>query len=105
MSREPTDSPERGPLDLRFRRKADAVCEAVADGAVVLDLRTGVYYELNPIGLRIWERCTGERSARAIAAELAAAFGIPPAAAEADVARFLAELLEAGLVERAEGGP
>jgi hypothetical protein len=88
-------------LRLRLRRCEDVVCEAVGEGAVALHARTGVYYELDQVGLLVWEQCAGHRDGYAAAAQVAAEYGIPGETAEADVRAFLRQLLQARMVEPA----
>ena len=69
-----------------------------ADGGVVLDLERGAYLSLNKIGGRIWARLANGARPDAIAAELAASCNVQESRVRDDVARFLGELQEKGLV-------
>ena len=88
-------------LRLRLRRCADVVCEAIGEGAVALHAGTGVYYELDRVGLLVWEHCDGDRDGYSAAARVAAEHGIPDETAQADVRAFLRQLLRARMVEPA----
>ena len=79
-------------------RGPTALCEAVEGGAVALQLQTGDYYELSATGLFVWEECGGEADGYRIATRLAAAYGATRAAAEADTAAFLRELMDSQLL-------
>ena len=79
------------PRDLAWRRAGDEV--------VVLDLAASSYHALNASGAVLWERLAGWTTAEALAGLLVAAFGLTPAAAAADVGRFLDGCAGAGLLE------
>jgi hypothetical protein len=66
--------------------------------AVLLDLDRNVAMGLNPSATFLWSRLEG-RDAAALAADLAAEYGLEGQGALADVERFLALLRERGLVE------
>lgn len=88
-------------LASRLRPAPHAVCEAVEEGAVLLHVETGQYYELDPVALFIWRQCTGLADGHAVARRVAAEYGITPETAESDLVPFLQQLLRARLVERA----
>lgn len=54
---------------------------------------------LNDTAMAIWDLCDGETSLEEMAWGVAALFDVPGEAASRDVARVIAELDEAGLVE------
>ncbi|HWD77219.1 MAG TPA: PqqD family protein [Solirubrobacteraceae bacterium] len=66
---------------------------------VVLNLNTGLYHGLNPMGGHMLEAINGAPSVRAAAQIVAEEYGQDPATVEADLAAFCADLLERGLVE------
>lgn len=72
------------------------------DEAVLLDLDTGGYYGLNPTGRRVWQLLVAGSTFAGTLSTLASEFAAPPAELAADVAAVLAELVRAGLVERAD---
>ena len=63
-------------LDRRFKPSIDAVESSVGDETVILQLASGVYYGLDPVGTRIWgmlkQRMTPMEICRQIATLLAA---------------------------------
>lgn len=64
--------------------------ERFADGAVLLDLGSGLLFRLNPTASEIWENALGQGMApSAIASELARCHGISAEQASADVAAAL----------------
>jgi hypothetical protein len=97
-----TRGSEQDILSLRPRHSAEAACEPIGDGAVALHVARGVYYELDAVGLFVWNHCTGERDGTALAELMARQYAIPSATAQADLRRFLKQLLQAGLIAPAE---
>jgi Coenzyme PQQ synthesis protein D (PqqD) len=59
------------------------------DGGVVLDIRRGTMFRVNPLGVRILDLLDGQDSPRQIADRLSADFGIALDIVEADLAEFL----------------
>lgn len=86
----------RRPDDLRFR---------VLDGeAVVLLQRSAEALGLDAVGSRILELCDGTRPLSAVVDALEGEFEVERERLAADVARFAAELVDAGLLEPADPG-
>jgi len=56
-------------------------------------------FEINEVGSKIWELCSGERTEKEIAAEIAQHYTIPLEGAEKDVGEFLTDMRELGLIE------
>lgn len=82
--------------------KAPSTASRVIEGeAVILSMDTKVLRGLNPVGSRVWELIDGARSVAEIARLIAGEFDATPEQAEADVRRFVDELLAQGLVIRA----
>ncbi len=91
--------PRMGP-SARLRRAPHVIMRPEDDEAFLLVPETGALKLLNPTARAVWELLDGERAVAEVAAAVAASY--PEVAAEAitaDVARFLGELLEAGLAE------
>jgi PqqD family protein of HPr-rel-A system len=87
------------------RQAAFRVCERVlarrvAEELLLLDPASGLYHVLNETGAQVWESLQeGERAADAIAAAVAARYGIAASRAAEDVHSILAELQAANLIE------
>ena len=62
------------------------------DEAVILDMETSEYYSANDTGTFIWERLSAGEKAEAIAAALAAEYGISEDRAADDTRVFLKSL-------------
>lgn len=72
----------------------------VTDGeAVLLNIESGEYFSLNPVGCRIWELCDGTRSAAEIASVLCEEFDVAEDVVTADVKEILDELEKEKLIE------
>ena len=83
-------------------KRADNLLEAPRGAG--LELRPtpvddqGPTFRLNGPGSFVWRRVDGKRSADELAAQLGAAYGLPPIAARADTLTFLESMMQIGLV-------
>jgi hypothetical protein len=75
------------------------------DGAVVLDIRQGQMFNLNPVGSRILELMKEGSDAERITDEISREFDVAREIAECDVREFLQDLQNNHLVEECEPGP
>lgn len=82
------------------RRRPDAQREEVpgTGECVLLDAKRSRVLALNPAGAAVWELLDGQRDVPALGAILAAAAGIPPAQAEAEVRALLERLAAEGFL-------
>lgn len=87
-------------LEARYApRGGDVLAKHVADEIVIVDMQSGIYHGLNPVGAMIWEQLDGEQSLRSITAQLAAQFpDVEPHTIEADALALLQTLLDHALV-------
>ncbi|MFD8542512.1 lasso peptide biosynthesis PqqD family chaperone [Streptomyces sp. NPDC059649] len=76
----------------------DVVCTDTDDGTVLLNQRTGRYWQLNTTGAEVLRQLLDGRTPQAIAADLATRHHIDPARAEQDVTAVLTQLRTADLV-------
>jgi hypothetical protein len=77
----------------------DVVSE-IADGEVVLlDLKRGVYYALNPVGSRFWGLLQGGLDVDAAHASLLTEYDVPADQLSRDLEVLLEELSGRGLIE------
>ncbi len=65
---------------------------ASEDGAVLLDIKQGICFSLNPVGLKIWELLKTHHSVDEIADDLAQDFPISRSQIFSDVVEFLQAL-------------
>ncbi len=83
-----------------YRKCEGSYVETEVDGELVLmNTATGRFFALEDSALAIWRAIDGERDIAAIAADLADRFGTDAATVTSDSGEFLAELVEAGLVQ------
>ena len=78
-----------------------AVAEPAPDDLLVLDVGSGDYYSLGPVGAFVWERLDGSTPLGAIADRVAESWSIDPERAARDVIDFATDLVRRGLATRA----
>lgn len=88
-------------LSARLVQSEDAITREVGGDVVLLDLATGTYFGLNPVGTRIWN-FLGEqaRSLSEIRDMLVMEFEVNEEDAERDSSALVNDLLEHGLLLR-----
>jgi hypothetical protein len=102
----PAAAPSRSPMS-QLRPNPDALLTELKDGSgVLLHLRTKFYYALNRTGVAVWKQVVAgvddpDAVTRAITEQFRDA---PPADVRRDVTSLLAELVEEGLLLRADAG-
>ncbi len=84
----------------RWLRSPDALAETVSDGAVLLRLSTGDYFEIPTTGAAVWAGLEQPATVTDLRRRLTETFDVDPDRAEQDISRFLLELESAGLVDR-----
>jgi len=78
----------------------DSVRETInQDGAVLLDIKQGLCFSMNPAGAKIWQMLKRGNSITDIANALKGELEVPRSEIEADVAAFVVELRKRNLVE------
>jgi hypothetical protein len=83
-----------------FPKRREGVAAQIADGeAVLLDIESGAYFSLDPVGSRIWELCDGTRSTAEIVSVICDEFDVAEDVAMADAREILDELQSEKLVE------
>jgi hypothetical protein len=75
-----------------------AVYAELDDGAVILNVDSGIYYGLDSVGSRIWSLVGGGNTAEAIVDQLETEFVVDRSRLQADVATLLRALEAKGLV-------
>jgi len=71
----------------------------IGEEEVIVSPRAGRVWSLNPAGALVWELADGSQDHGELAAALAAARGLEPEAAAAEVEKFASVMSEAGLME------
>lgn len=85
--------------ETRLKRGSAVQSRAVDDGAVLIDMRTGICFELNRVGGEIWSILQTPVAVSTICDSLAATYRVTRLKVESDVNQLLMELLRVGLVE------
>lgn len=81
--------------------RADTVLHAdLEDAIAMMNIETGEYYNLNPVGSRIWTLLETPRSMAAICDALVLEFDVPAQACRDETAAFLTDLLDRKIVRR-----
>src|SRR5277367_6599143 len=83
------------------RRESVIACN-VMEETVLLDLNSGVYFGLDPVGTRIWAMLGSPRRVNDLREDLLQEFEIDSTTCEKSVCQFINELAAKGLVEITE---
>ncbi len=86
-------------LTSRVRIPEDVAFRDLQGEAVLLNLRTGVYFGLDPMGTRIWHLIREHRSLQAVLDRLVGEYDVSEAGCRQDLLRFVAALRKHALVE------
>lgn len=82
----------------------DIAHRVVGDEVIVVNFPNSNFYNLNPVGTFIWERCDGKHSLEQIAGELIEEYDISPEEAAKDCQEFIGALVECGLLQWSDRG-
>jgi hypothetical protein len=74
------------------------MARTVGDETVILDLASGTYFGLDPIGARIWQLIGEDKTLAEICETMLEEYEVEREQLETDVLRLSSELLERGLV-------
>lgn len=85
-----------------LRRKAAVVGADVADDAILLDIDSGYFFQLNRTGAKIWAFVEAPQTMGALRAHMAARYKVDVEECRRDVTEFVADLIERGVLEVAE---
>jgi Coenzyme PQQ synthesis protein D (PqqD) len=83
-------------------RDEEAVSCDLAGGAALLDLRSGTYFSLNPVGAYVWELLKNPVAVSDIHTALSTRYDVQPDACYSDLVGLLEELAKAGLIRIAD---
>lgn len=78
----------------RLRRKAEMVAADVADEAILLDIETGYFFQLNLTGARIWALLEAPMTLDQLCTRMGEHFRVDPETCRSDVTEFVADLLD-----------
>ncbi len=85
-----------------LRRKAAVVGADVADDAILLDIDTGYFFQLNRTAAKIWAFVEAPQTLGALTAHMAASYRVDVDTCRSDVTEFVADLIERGVLEVAD---
>jgi hypothetical protein len=91
-------------LDQRFSVPDHVVHRAFAAETVVLNLRTGGYHGLNPVAGRMLEAIAETGDPRRAIEAVLQEWDVEPDRVRRDAAALCSDLLDRGLIERAQAG-
>src|SRR5579863_6172479 len=77
----------------------DQVSCVLAGEASILNVKSGVYYGLDPVGARIWNFVQEPRSVGEIHTAITNEFDVDPEQCERDILVLLTKLAEEGLIQ------
>ena len=101
-------------LDAIYTPSEDVVFRDIEGELIIVPLTWGVggaedeqdaIFSLNEWGRAVWERLDGQRSLRAVAADLAAEYEAPPDEIEADVVGLVGELVSRKMLAQVGSAP
>lgn len=82
----------------------DVVSRSIAGEVLILNLASGTYLGLDPVGSRIWELIPEKHTFGNILEVIVAEYDVQSARAQVDLARLVSEMLDQGLVRIASSG-
>ena len=77
----------------------DVLFRELDDEAVLLNLKTGIYFGLNPLGTRIWQLIAAERSLSRVLEMMLLEYDVERAVLETDLLELSRQLCSSGLGE------
>lgn len=78
---------------------SQAVARTVGQDTIILDLQSGMYFGLDPIGARIWQLMEDERALSEICDTLLGEFEVERSRLEADILKLAQDLLDKKLID------
>lgn len=87
------NKPMIDPLTQKFTPAPDAADSSVGDETVILHLGNNTYYGLDPLGTRIWEQLKDGQQPSAIRVSLLAEYDVSADVLDADMRKFLIDLV------------
>lgn len=86
-------------LNTRIKVSEDQVSSEVSNEIVILNLKTGTYHSLNPVGARIWQLIQEPKTVREIIDTLLVEYDVEVDVCERDLNELLTKLESAKLIE------
>jgi hypothetical protein len=85
----------------RVKVAPDVLFRVVGEEGVLVNLRTELYFGLNPVGTRMWNALCGAPSIQAAYDKLLEEYEVEPAQLRADLEELIEQLLRQKLIEGA----
>jgi hypothetical protein len=85
--------------DARLKIPEQVIARQVGDETVLLNLESGTYFGLDPVGSRFLELLQADGALAAVIAPMLEEFEVTEARLEADLLQFAEEMLASGLLE------
>lgn len=82
-----------------MRLKRDVLFQDLHDEAVLLDLQSGTYFGLNPLGARIWQLLAQHETLSAIAAVIKNEYDVAEEQCTADLLELVGDLAQRCLID------
>lgn len=89
--------------DATIVASSDLLCCELSEGAVILDLNSGVYYGLDVVGTFIWDLIQEPRSISAIVSAMLEEYLVDSERCRQDLKKLLAEMAQLKLIEVRNG--
>ena len=84
-------------------RRASVVAADAMDEAILLDIDSGYFFQLNKSAARIWTLVEQPKSFADLCSEVRARYAVTPDHCRSQVSEFVAELRDRGLLEISRG--
>ena len=84
-------------LDSSVEISDDAIFREMDGEAVILNLESGTYFGLDPVGTRIWQLLEEHGNLRAVFDQMRQEFDVEPEVLETDLLRLVGQFAEKGL--------
>ena len=91
-------------LNTTVVRSDEVLASPMGQEVVMIDLESGAYFGLNPIGADLWQRLEKPRRVSDLCAELVREYEVEPEVCTRDVLAWLEKLEAEGLLETAGEG-
>lgn len=87
----------------KFVRSPQALSRTVGDETVILDLESGTYFGLDPVGARMWQLLGEGKSFAEVCNAILDEYDVPRERLEADLLALAAQLAEHRLISVSDG--
>ena len=85
-------------MEQLFKRSGDIVSAPINETLLLLNVDSGLYHELNPIAVRIWDMLEQSMALETIVEQLLLEFDVSPETCRLETSEFLEQLRVRGLL-------